>query len=69
MTNRIRPQDPLLPDASVWIKTEWSQTTGHIQSPANATLSPLQMAKSLEELDNALHPGHQYRQIPTLEFQ
>ena len=27
------------------------------------------MAKSLEELDNALHPGHQYRHIPGLEFQ
>ena len=27
------------------------------------------MAKSLEELDNALHPGHQYRHIPALEFQ
>ena len=32
--HRIRPQDPLLPDTSVWIKTEWSQTTGHIQSSA-----------------------------------
>ena len=23
-THRVRPQDPLLPDTSVWIKTEWS---------------------------------------------
>ena len=22
--HRVRPQDPLLPDTSVWIKTEWS---------------------------------------------
>ena len=55
--------DPLLPDIPVWIRTEWSQTTGHIQSPADTprsyTLSPQQMAKSLEELDNTLHPGHQ----------
>ena len=52
--HRVKPLDPLLPDTPVWIRTEQSQTTGYIQSPANTprypTLSPLQMAKSLEEL-------------------
>ena len=70
-SHRVRPLDSLLPDTPVWIRTERSQT-GHIQSPANTldpTLSPLLMAKSLEELDNALHPGHQYRHVPALEFQ
>ena len=70
--HRVRPLDPLLPDTPVWIRTEQSETTGHIQSPAiyqDPTLSPLQMAKSLEELNNTLHPGHQYRHFPALEFQ
>ena len=44
-------------------------TSNPQQIHPDPTLSPLQMAKSLEELDNALHPGHQYRHIPGLEFQ
>ena len=67
--------DPLFPDTSVWIRTEWSQTTGHIQSPAYTPRSYIvtttygqDMAKSLE-LDNTLHPDHQYRHVSALEFQ
>ena len=37
--HRVRPLDPLLPDTPVWIRTEQSQTTGHIQSPANTPRS------------------------------
>ena len=36
---RVRPLDPLIPDTPVWIRTEQSQTTGHIQSPANTPKS------------------------------
>ena len=37
--HRVRPQDSHLPDTSVWIRTERSQTTGHIQSSANTPRS------------------------------
>ena len=36
--HRVRPLDPLLPNAPVWIRTERSQT-GHVQSPANTPRS------------------------------
>ena len=70
--HRVRPQDPLLPDTSVWIKRMEPKelvTFNPQQIHPDPTLSPLQMAKSLEEHDNALHPGHRYRHIPGLEFQ
>ena len=37
--HRVRPLDPLLPDTPVWIRTDQSQTTGHIHSPTNTPRS------------------------------
>ena len=48
--HRVRSQDPLFPDTSVWIKTEWSQTTGHIQSPANTPRSYIVTTTDGQEL-------------------
>ena len=70
--HRVRPLDPLLPDTPVWIRIEWSQqlvTSNTQQIHKDPTLSPLQMAKSLEELNNILRPGHQYRHVPALKLQ
>ena len=43
-------------------------TSNPQQIHPDPTLSPLQMVKSLEELDNALHPGHQIDTFPVWSF-
>ena len=48
--HRIRPQDPLLPDTSVWIKRNGAQATGHIQSSANTPRSYIVTTTDGQEL-------------------
>ena len=48
--HRVRPLDPLLPDTPVWIRIEWSQTTGHIQYPANTPRSYIVTTTDGQEL-------------------
>ena len=49
----VRPLDPLLPDTPVWIRTERSQTTGHVQSPANTPRSYIVTTTDGQELRRA----------------
>ena len=48
--HRVRPLDPLLPDTPVWIRTEQSQTMGHIHSPANTSRSYIVTTMDSREL-------------------
>ena len=48
--HRIRPQDPLPPDTSVWIKKNGAQATGHIQSSANTPRSYIVTTTDGQEL-------------------
>ena len=48
--HRVRLLDPLLLDTLVWIRTEWSQTNGHIQSPANTPRSYIVTTTDGQEL-------------------